>query len=108
MTKKFSFAIPSQAYEHLSSHAKKANLPLSVYIKELAKNPTIKEIDWSTATEITKQITKSRNAIDRISFTIASTQNYSQQDIETVIYLLKSIFQGQEDFLKSIHDQIDL
>ena len=101
MTKKFSFAIPSQAHEHLSSHAKKANLPLSVYIKELAKNPTIKEIDWNTATEITKQITESRNAIDRISFTIASTQNYSQQDIETVIYLLKSILQGQEDFLKS-------
>lgn len=88
----------------IEEHAKELNMQVAPYVRMVAQNPTIIQIDYSVISNHTKEIAEIRNAINRLVFTIEATNNYLPREIESIVNLMEELFKSENELLKEIRN----
>lgn len=95
--------------EHLQiqRNAKLCNKTVSAYLRELALNMTIFNVDTSCITKHISQITTLSNAIAQLIFTIKKTDNYTPADLEYIDNKIGKILECEKEFLNIYINSIE-
>lgn len=94
-----------EEHAYLKRQAQKHNMPVSHYIIEAAKNPTIIEMDYRDIDAHTQELKEVSRGISRIAFTIEATNTYLDRQIQSVVDLMYGAWLGQKKLLAKINRQ---
>lgn len=102
--KEIRIMVSEEEYKDISTQAEKLNMQVSPYIRTIAKNPQIVQIDYSAISTHTKEMAEIRNSINRLVFTIEASNNYLPREIESIVNLMDELFQSENKLLKAIRE----
>ena len=83
----------------IQKNASACGKTVSAYIRELALNMCLLELDTSCVTKHTSEISSYRNAITQLIFTIKKTGNYTPADLEYIVNNTNEILKSEKEFL---------
>ena len=99
--------LSEEEYEKVAEQAKKCNMQLVPYIRSLAQNPTIVNVNCRAITAHTREIAEVRKAINRFAFTMQATNTYQPRYMASVINMLNAIFESENQLLKTMRRMRD-
>lgn len=99
--------VNKKEHEQIKSNAKACGKTVSAYIREIALNMLILDIDTSCITKHTSEISSYRNAITQLIFTIKRTGNYTPADLEYIVKNTSEILKSEKEFLNTYKNSIE-
>ena len=105
-TKEIRIMVSEEEYERIFRNAKKLDIQTAPYIRAVAQSPTIVYCDYRIISEHTKKIGKIRTCINRLIFTIDSTNNYLPKEIYTIVALIQVISKSENRLLKQAYKKL--
>ena len=104
-TNEIRIRVSEEEMKKIEANAKELKMPVSNFVRTVAKNPIIRPYDYRIISAHTKEIGEIRTCINRLIFTIEATNNYLPKEITTIVNLMKEIFNGENRLLKMIREQ---
>lgn len=86
--------------EQIQMNARACEKTTSAYIREIATNICILNLDYSYIMEHTRAISSFRNAINQLIFTIIKTGDYTPVDLEYILDKTQAILKSEKEFLE--------
>jgi len=99
------FCVSDEEKKKIEANAAKMKMQVSAYVRMVAQNPVVRSYDYSIICAHTREIGEIRTCINRLIYTIELTNNYLPREIETILDLMKKIFEGENRLLKAIRKQ---
>lgn len=93
--------------QQIKNNALACGKSTSAYIREIALNMCILNIDDSCVTNHTNEISANRNAINQLVFTIKSTGNYTPVDLEYILEKINEMLKSEKIFLNNYDKAIE-
>lgn len=92
-------------YQTILANAKKVNMQVAPYIRKVAQNPEINQIDYKIIFEHTKEIGEIRNSINRLIFSIEASNNYLPREIDSIVEMMNKIFETENKLLQTLRKE---
>lgn len=99
--------VNKKEHEQIQNNARASGKTVSAYIRELALNMCLIELDTSHITKHTTEISSYRNAINQLIFTIKKTGNYTPADLEYIVDTTNEILKSEKEFLNIYKNSIE-
>lgn len=97
--------VTENEYLKISENSKKVNMQVAPYIRLVAQNPIINQIDYKVIAEHTKEIAEIRNSINRLIFSIEASNNYLPREIESIVEMMNKIFESENKLLQTLRKE---
>lgn len=94
-----------EEYEIIAKNAEKSKKQVAAYIRSVALNPVIIQIDYKKIAEHTKEIAEVRNSVNRLIFTIEASNNYLPREIQSIVELMENIFKSENKLLQELRKE---
>ena len=88
-------------YEQIRLSAKKEDLSMSKYCKNMSLNGRIIHVDWLPLESYTKEIRQTKIALQQISFTIYCLRNYTPSDLAFIQEIYDKIQETNRELIKT-------
>ena len=99
------FRVSEEEHQTIRQNAAQENLSVAEYGRKVAMNPTIICQDYSDIAAHTRHLTKIRQMLNRIIFTIDALGNYQKKDIDTFVRLMEEVARSQEELLEKVRSK---
>lgn len=97
--------VTEKEYQNIKTNAEKTKMQVAPYIRMVAQNPTIIQYDYSIIENHTKEISRVRNEINKLIFTIEATNNYLPKQIDSIVEYMEEIFEIQNKLLRELRNE---
>lgn len=95
------FVVTRAELNQIKNNATACDKTVSAYIREVALNMCTIPIDHTIVTEHTEEIASSRNAINRLVYTIKKSGNYVPADLEFILQKVNEMLNSEKTFLNN-------
>ncbi len=103
--KEIRIMVTAEEYQDISENAKQLNMQIAPYLRYVGQNPTIVQYDYSVIANHTKEIGNVRSDINRLIFTIEASNNYLPKEIESIVSMMKKIFETENNLLQTLREE---
>lgn len=87
--------------DQIRYNAQACGKSVSAYVREIAVNMCVLNIDNVCITQHTGEISSLRNAINQLIFTIKKTGNYTPVDLEYILDKTNEMMKSEKEFLNN-------
>ncbi len=92
-------------YNKIVENAKKYNMQVAPYIRMVAQNPIINQINYKALSDHTKEIAKVRESINHLIFSIDNSNNYLPKEIDSIVEMMNEIFESENKLLETLRKE---
>ncbi len=94
--------VREREYVSIKNNAKACNKSMSVYIREMALNSKVINVDYPEIEAHTQEIKAKRENIDRMIYTILKTGEYAQANFEYILKQIKYIYYSEKRLVEKL------
>lgn len=99
---KVTLMVTDDEWDIICANAKRTGKQTKAFIHAAAINPTICVFNYKTISEHTRQIGEICEAINRLIFTIDASNNYLPREIESIVNMMKEVFESENKLIKTL------
>ena len=94
--------VTEEEYETILQKAKENQMQVGPYIRRVAKNPVIEQVDYGFIEQHTREIGNVRTTINQLIWTIEFSNNYLPKEIDTIVKMMGHIFEAENQIILDI------